>query len=43
MDIGRMVCEVIPFRNFKEKLKLTREYSKFKVEVYKNFIVVFSK
>lgn len=43
MNIGRVVCEVIPFKNFKEKLKLTQKYSKYRVEVYKNYLFVFAK
>ena len=36
--IGNAVCTVIP--TFKEKISLTKRYSKYNVEVYENYILV---
>lgn len=40
MTKGILVAEVIPFKNFKEKIRITKEYEKFKVEVFNNYIIV---
>ena len=37
--IGKLIVEVIPFNSFKEKMRITKQYSRFKVEIYKNFII----
>lgn len=44
--IGKTVCLAIPYRNFKEKIRITKKYEmyqKYNIEVYKNFIVVINK
>ena len=38
--IGNAVCTVIPYQTFKEKISLTKRYSKYNVEVYENYILV---
>lgn len=39
-DMGNIVCVVIPYKSFKEKIRITKEYSKYNIEVYKNYILV---
>jgi len=41
MEIGVKVCEVIPYKNFKEKIKITKQYDHRYIEVYDNYILVF--
>ena len=41
--IGKIVCSVIPYKTFKEKIKITKKYQRYKIEIYKNFIVVINK
>lgn len=41
--IGSMVCTAIPYKTFKEKIKITKEYQNHKIEIYKNFILVINK
>lgn len=31
---------VIPFQTFKEKIRITKEYSKYKIEVFEDYILV---
>ena len=38
--IGNVVCTVIPYKTFKEKISLTKRYSKYSVEIYENYILV---
>lgn len=38
--IGNIVCTAIPYKTFKEKISLTKRYSKYNVEVYENYILV---
>lgn len=38
--IGNTVCITIPYKNFKEKIRITKMYEKCKVEIYKDFILV---
>ena len=38
--IGNKVCAVIPYKTFKEKIALTKKYSKQHIEIYKNYILV---
>lgn len=38
--IGNAVCEVIPYKTFKEKMRITRKYKKYDLEIYKDFILV---
>lgn len=38
--IGNVVCTVIPYKTFKEKIRLTKKYSRYIVEVYENYILV---
>ena len=35
-----MVCAVIPYKTFKEKIALTKKYNKQHIEIYKNYILV---
>lgn len=41
--IGTTVCESIPYKTFKEKISLTKKYKHYKIEVYKDFILVINK
>lgn len=41
--IGNIVCTAIPYKNFKEKIRITKKYKHCKIEVYKNFILVINK
>lgn len=38
--IGNVVCKAIPYKTFKEKIRLTKEYKKQRIEIYKNYILV---
>lgn len=38
--IGKLIYETIPFKNFKEKIRITKEYKKYKMEIYKNYVLV---
>ena len=38
--IGNIVCTVIPYKTFKEKIRLTKKYKDKYIEVYKNYILV---
>ncbi len=38
--VGKSVCTVIPYKTFKEKIRITRKYRKHKIEIYKNYILV---
>ncbi|MBD7914241.1 hypothetical protein H9660_03690 [Clostridium sp. Sa3CUN1] len=41
--IGELVGLAIPYKNFKEKIRITKKYmksEKYDIKVYKNFIVV---
>lgn len=37
---GYLVCEVIPYKNFKEKIRITKEYSNYNIEIYSNYVLV---
>lgn len=37
---GKLVIQAIPYRNFKEKLKITKAYRNKKISIFKNFIVI---
>lgn len=41
--VGRTVCIAIPYRNFKEKMAITKEYQNYNVEIHENFILVINK
>lgn len=38
--LGTTVCELIPYKNFKEKIRITKKYHRCKIEIYKDFILV---
>lgn len=38
--IGNRVCLAIPYKNFKEKIRITKEYKGHKIEIYKDFILI---
>lgn len=38
--IGTTVCEAIPYKTFKQKIRLTKKYINKKIEIYKNYILV---
>ena len=39
--IGRKICTRIPYKSFKEKIRLTKKYEKkHKIEVYKYYILI---
>ena len=38
--IGNIVCTAIPYKTFKEKIRLTKKYKDKHIEVYKNYILV---
>ena len=37
---GRLVCVVIPYKDFKEKIRITKENKEHNIEIHKNFILV---
>ena len=37
---GRLVCVVIPYKDFKEKIRITKENKEQKIEIYNDFILV---
>ena len=41
--IGTTVCEAIPYKTFKQKIRLTKKYINKKIEIYKNYILVNNK
>lgn len=41
--IGTIVCQAIPYKTFKEKIRITKKYLDCKIEVYKDFILVINK
>lgn len=38
--MGKIVCDAIPYKTFKEKIKLTKQYRKYRIEIHKNYILV---
>lgn len=38
--IGKLIYEVIPFRDFREKIRITKEYRGYRVEICKNYVLV---
>lgn len=41
--IGTTVCEAIPYKTFKEKIRITKKYQHYKIEIYKGFVLVINK
>lgn len=41
--IGNTVCVAIPYKSFKEKIRITKKYQRCKIEVYKDFVLVINK
>lgn len=44
--IGELVCTAIPYKNFKEKIRITKKYEgykKYNIKIYEKFILVFIK
>lgn len=41
--IGTIVCQAIPYKTFKEKIRITKKYQHCKIEVYNDFILVIIK
>lgn len=44
--IGELVCAAIPYKTFKEKIRITKKYEgykKYNIKVYEKFILVFMK
>lgn len=41
MDIGIKKVELIPYKNFKEKIRLTKQYRRKRIEVYDYYILIF--
>lgn len=41
--IGNTVCVAIPYKSFKEKIRITKKYQRYKIEVYKDFVLVINK
>ena len=41
--MGHTVCIAIPYKTFKEKIRITKMYEKYKVKVYKDFVLVINK
>lgn len=37
---GRLVCVEIPYKDFKEKIRITKENKEHKIEIYNDFILV---
>lgn len=38
--IGKLIYEVIPFRDFKEKIRITKEYKGCRMEICKDYVLV---
>lgn len=41
--VGNLICTAIPYKTFKEKIRITKKYmmySKYDIKVYKNFILI---
>lgn len=38
--VGTLVYMVIPYKTFKEKIRLTKKYQNQKIEIYKDYILV---
>lgn len=44
--IGELVCVAIPYKTFKEKIRITKKYERYKkynIKIYEKFILVFIK
>jgi DNA polymerase III sliding clamp (beta) subunit (PCNA family) len=41
--MGNLICEVIPYKTFKEKIKIIKKYEQYDIEVYKDFILISTK
>lgn len=41
--IGNIVCSAIPYKTFKEKIKIIKKYEQYDIEVYKGFILISTK
>jgi hypothetical protein len=44
--VGKLVCVAIPYKTFKEKIRITKKYESYKkynIKVYEKFILVFIK
>lgn len=41
--MGKSVCIAIPYKTFKEKIRITKEYQQYKIEIHKNFILIIDK
>ena len=41
MDIGKKVAEVIPYKDFREKIKITKENLHNRIEIHENYIIIF--
>ena len=41
--IGKLACTAIPYKTFKEKIRITKKYERYKMEIYKSFILVINK
>lgn len=41
--VGYLICEVIPYKTFKEKIRITKEYSRYNLEIYSNYVLVTNK
>jgi len=38
--IGKLIYEVIPFKSFKEKIRITKENKEHKIEICKGYVLV---
>lgn len=37
---GRLVCVVIPYKDFKDKIRITKEYRGYRIEICKGYVLV---
>lgn len=37
---GRLVCVAIPYKDFKEKIRITKENKEHKIEICKGYVLV---
>ncbi len=37
---GRLVCIAIPYKDFKDKIRITKEYRGYRIEICKGYVLV---
>ena len=38
--IGKLIYEAIPFKSFKDKIRITKEYRGYRIEICKGYVLV---